>query len=137
MEIHLKEGIDAFQFGMTPDEIIEQFGEPDVQTVDSEDENEIIWVYNKYRIRLSFFQDENESLLGYIRCSNPNLKINGTKVFDEEIDTVLKNSLKAVKKWETDEYDLFVTYFNSDNWLTLNVEYNHINGVEMGVPFDE
>jgi hypothetical protein len=45
--------------------------------------------------------------------------------------------MKAVKNWQVEKYDFFDTYLNEKSWIVLNVEYERISDVEIGVPLDE
>lgn len=39
------------------------------------------------------------------------------------------------ESWEKEEYDSFNIYFLESDWLTLNVEYERVTDIELGVPF--
>jgi hypothetical protein len=44
--------------------------------------------------------------------------------------------MKNINKWQVEKYDFFDTYLNEKNWLVLNVEYEKIADIEIGVPLD-
>lgn len=133
MEIHLREGIGAVRFGMKIEEVEKILGKPDVEKQDSEDENESIWEYNDLKLRLTFYENEGFRL-GYIRGSHSNVTLNNQKFIDKKIEKVLGELNDELESWEVDDQDLFTAYFNEDNWLSFNVEYQRITDFEMGVP---
>ena len=133
MEIHLREGIGAVRFGMKREEVEKILGKPDVEKQDSEDENESIWEYNDLKLRLTFYENEGFRL-GYIRGSHSNVTLNKQKFIDKKIEKVLGELNDELESWEVDDQDLFTAYFNEDNWLSFNVEYQRITDFEMGVP---
>ncbi len=135
MQIHLRTGIGALRFGMMREEIVRLIGKPDVEKHDSDDENEFFWEYNDLKLRLTFYANEGFRL-GYIRSSHRNLSLNNQKLIDKKIDKVLGELKEELESWELDEYDLFTVYFNEQNWLSLNVEYQRITDFEMGVPIN-
>ncbi len=134
MIVQLKIGIDNLKFGMTRPEVEEIIGRPNRQLIDSIDDNELIWEYTDLKLRLTFYQNEADRL-GYIRSSNVNLQINDSKIIDCKIVDLQNIIAPKSESWEREEYDLFSTYFHKQNWLTLNVEYERITSIELGVPF--
>ncbi|MEQ8417385.1 MAG: hypothetical protein RIE86_26870 [Imperialibacter sp.] len=134
MKIHLKKGIDKLRFGMTPSDVENFFGKPSRELIDSDDENELIWEYADQKLRLTFYQNEGDRL-GYMRSSNSNLTINGFKIIDNKIEDVKSQIDSNPESWEEEDYDSFNTYFLESAWLTLNVEYERVTDIELGVPF--
>lgn len=134
MKIQLRQGIDKLRFGMTRPEVEKIFGKPNLEMVDSEDENELIWEYSNEKLRLTFYQNEADRL-GYIRCSNSNLTFNDFKIIDKKVVDVKSQIDPNPESWENEDYDLFRTYFLERNWLTLYVEYGRVTDIELGVPF--
>lgn len=134
MKLTPKIGIDNLKFGMTRTECYEIMGNPD-RVINDSDEDEIILEFNEPKLRLSFYLNENNRL-GYIRTANPKLVFNNQKIINAKIDIVKDEAFGIqIPKWEKEEYDFFTTYFNEENWITLNVEYGEVTEVEIGVPF--
>ena len=119
---------------MKTEEVIKKLGKPDKIYQDEEDENELLYQYNKLKIKFTFYQ-EHEGKLGYIRCSNPDLTFKGKPVIQAPIDKV-KGEVFAqlIKKWDVEDYNSFVTYISEEHSLVLNVEYDEITDIELGVP---
>ena len=134
MEIKPKYGIADFTFGMKAEEVIKKLGKPDKIYKDEDDENQLLYQYNKSKIRLTFYQ-EHEGKLGYIRCANPALTYQGKPVIQVPIDKVKEGFGKLIKDWEVEDYNSFVTYISEEYWLVLNVEYDEVTDIELGVPF--
>lgn len=134
MKIHLKQGIDKLRFGMTRPEVERLFGKPNRELIDSDDENELIWEYSEEKLRLTFYKNESNRL-GYIRSSNSKLAINDFEIIDKKIEDVKSQIDSNLRSWEKEDYDTFQTYFLESEWLTLNVEYERVTDIEIGVPF--
>lgn len=134
MIIHLKQGIDKLRFGMTRPEVERIYGKPDRALMDSEDENELIWEYTAKKLRLTFYQNEADRL-GYIRSSNSKLTINKLTIIDSKIEDLRIAIDPNTENWEKEDYDTFQCYFHESHWLTLNVQYERVTDVELGVPF--
>ncbi|WP_207513167.1 hypothetical protein [Longitalea luteola] len=134
MEIKPKKGIGEFTFGMKADQVVAKLGKPDKTYQDEDDENQLLYQYNKHKLRLTFYQD-HDGKLGYIRSANPNLTFQGKPVMNTPIDKVKSEVFgKFIEEWEEEDYDFFVTYVNEDNWIVLNVEYDEVTEIELGVP---
>lgn len=134
MKIYLKKGIGNIKFGMNRSEVEKIIEKPDRSIMDPEDVNELIWEYNDLKLRLTFYQNEG-GRLGYIRSSNSKLTIADHKIIDKNVDEIIKLIDPNSESWEKEEYDLFTTYFNDSNWLTLNATYERVSDLELGVPF--
>lgn len=130
MKINLKNGIDELLFGMKQTDVTEIYGLPNKQFKD-EDDN-VIYVYNTKRVRLTFYEDEDFKL-GYIICSNPDLTLFDKKLINQNVDEV-KNELleKGLKTWENEDFDLAENHFNESNWFILQTEFGVIANIEMG-----
>lgn len=136
MEIKPEIGIGELKFGMKKAEIIKILGNSDSEKTDKEDENRIQLTYNKHRIRLTFYEDENNKL-GYILTSNLNLSYNGTKIMNANIDFIKNEVFKnIINVWEIDEYPSFTAHFNEKFWLNLDSEFETVTSFELGVPFE-
>ena len=130
-------GIDQIQFGMNQDEIVSILGIPDKNKIDSDNENQIILEFNSLKLRLTLYKDEQKRL-GYISTTNPDIEFKGKKIIDKNIDAVINNVFNDLEiEWKIDEYDFWETYSDYKYWITLNVEFKKVNGVELGVSIDE
>ena len=88
MKINLKSGIDKLLFGMKQNDVTAVFGKPDKNYKD-EDDN-VIFVYNAHKIRLTFYQEEDLKL-GYLVASSSDLEVFGFKVIGRKIADVKKD----------------------------------------------
>jgi hypothetical protein len=134
MEIRPKRGIGDFSFGMKAEEVIKKLGKPDKIYQDEDDENQLLYQYNNSKLRLTFYQD-HEGKLGYIRCANPSLSFKGKSVIDTPIEKVKEAFAPLIKKWDVEDYNSFVTYVSEEYWIVLNVEYEEVTDIELGVPY--
>jgi hypothetical protein len=135
MEITLKKGIGDFTFGMKEEDVKAKLGKPDKIYQDEEDENELIYQYNKSKLKFTFYQ-EHEGKLGYIRCSNPALTHQGKSILHVPVEKVIKEIFGTrIKDWQEEDYNSFATYISEEYWLVLNAEYDEVTDVELGVPF--
>mgnify|MGYP003600112156 FL=1 len=127
MILNPKNGIDKLLFGMQQKDVEAIYGKPDKEFKD-DDEN-IIYLYNKEKLRLTFYEDENFKL-GYIISSNPELLLLDKKVIDRNC-IELKTEL-PFKSWEVEDFDSTENHFNESNWLTLQSEFGQVIRVEIG-----
>ncbi|MEL1240524.1 hypothetical protein [Flavobacterium flavipallidum] len=130
MKIDLKNGIDKLVFGMKQKDVSAIYGKPDRNYKD-EDDN-VIFTYNKLKMRLTFYKDEDFKM-GYIVASSPELELFGNKVIGKNIQDV-KNELakKNITKFTQEEFDTFENYFNEDNWLLFQTEFEEVVKLEVG-----
>ena len=130
MKINLKSGIDKLLFGMKQNDVIALYGKPDKNYKD-EDEN-LILVYNKLKMRLTFYIEEDLKL-GYIVASANELELNGSKIIDKKI-TEVKNELAKsnIIKFTQESFDTFENYFNEENWFILQTEFDEVVKFEIG-----
>jgi hypothetical protein len=129
MDIKPTIGIAELIFGMQPKDVEKLWGKPNETFID-EDEN-TIFVYNEKFCRLTFYQEENDKL-SLILSSNPELTYKNKKVMHQE-ETIAMNIFSDLKNWNKDQEDITTVYFNEDNWLYLQMEFNHVIKIEMGV----
>ena len=135
MEIKPEIGIGELKFGMKPSDVKNLLGNPDYEKVEQDDENKLNLVYNTERLRLTFYESENNRL-GYIITSNSNLTFNGIKIINSKIDYVKNEVFKIIiKKWEIEDYHSFISHFEEKYWLTLHSEFETVTNFEIGVPF--
>jgi hypothetical protein len=127
MKINLKNGVDELLFGMKQKDVEAIYGIPSKQYND--DDNNVIYLYNDLKLRLTFYEDESYRL-GYIICSNPSGTILDHKVIGRTIDEV-KNDL-PFKSWEKEDFDSTENHFNESNWLILQSEYSQVIRIELG-----
>lgn len=127
MKINPKNGIDQLLFGMKQNHVEGLLGKPNKQFED-EDQN-VIYLYNSEKLRLTFYEDENFRL-GYIISSNSNASILDTLVIGKKIEEI-KNEL-PFKSWEVEDFDSTENHFNESNWLILQSEFGVVIRVEIG-----
>ena len=127
MILNPKNGIDKLLFGMQQKDVEAIYGKPDKEFKD-DDEN-IIYLYNKEKLRLTFYEDESFKL-GYIISSNPELLLMDKKVIGRNC-IELKTEL-PFKSWEVEDFDSTENHFNESNWLTLQSEFGQVIRVEIG-----
>ena len=130
MQIKPQFGADQLLFGMKQADVKSIYGNPDKQFKD-EDQN-IIYVYNQQKIRLTFYEDE-DFRLGYLIVSHPELTLFNNKIIGREITDVQKElGSQGFKSWEKEDFDLAENHFNEDHWLILQCEFNQVIKVEIG-----
>ncbi|MGL2986509.1 hypothetical protein ACSVH5_02835 [Flavobacterium sp. RSSA_27] len=130
MKINLKSGIEQLLFGMKQNDVTAIYGKPDRNYKD-EDDN-VILVYNKLKMRLTFYQEE-ELRLGYIVASSPKLELFGNLIIDKPIASVKKElAAKGITKFTQEEFDTFENYFNEENWFILQTEFEEVVKFEIG-----
>ena len=130
MKINLKNGIDKLLFGMKQKDVTAIYGKPDRNYKD-EDDN-VILVYNALKMRLTFYKEEDFKL-GYIVASSPELQLFGNIVLNRNINEVKKElAAKGITKFTQEEFDTFENYFNEDNWIILQTEFDEVVKFEIG-----
>jgi hypothetical protein len=130
MKINPKIGIDKLIFGMKQNDVTAVYGKPNKNYKD-EDDN-VIFVYNELKIRLTFYKDEDMKL-GYLVASSPNLELFGHKVIYRKIADVKKDlTPKGIAKFTQEEFDTFENYFNEENWIILQTEFEEVVKFEIG-----
>ena len=130
MKINLKSGIDKLLFGMKQKDVTAIYGKPD-KNYNDEDDN-LILVYNKLKMRLTFYIEEDLKL-GYIVASGNDLELNGNTIIDKKITdvkTVLSKS--GITKFTQESFDTFENYFNEDKWFILQTEFDEVVKFEIG-----
>ena len=130
MKINLKNGIDKLIFGMKQNDVTAIYGKPDRNYKD-EDDN-VIFAYNSLKMRLTFYKDE-EFKLGYIVASSSDMDLFGNNVIGKKISEV-KNELaqKGLTKFTQEDFDTFENYFNEENWIILQTEFDEVVKFEIG-----
>lgn len=130
MKINPKNGIDKLIFGMKQNDVIAVYGKPDKNYKD--EDNNVIFVYNEFKIRLTFYEEE-ELKLGYLVASSPSLELFGNKIINRKIADVKKDlAQKGVTKFTQEEFDTFENYFNEENWIILQTEFDEVVKFEIG-----
>jgi hypothetical protein len=130
MKINLKNGIEKLLFGMKQKDVTAIYGNPDRNYKD-EDDN-VIFAYNSLKVRLTFYKEE-EFKLGYMVASSSDLELFGNKVIGRNINDVKKElALKGLTKFTQEEFDTFENYFNEDNWIILQTEFDEVVKFEIG-----
>ena len=135
MKLDPKNGIEQLVFGMKTTDVLSVYGMPDREFID--EENNKIYLYNKQKMRLTFYEDEDFKL-GYIICTHENLMFFNQKVIHSNINNFKTDLIsKGLKQWETEIFDSMENHFNESNWLTLQCEFGLIIRVEIGAIFDQ
>jgi len=130
MKLIPKRGADDLLFGMRPTDVLAIYGMPDKKFDD--EEGNTIYVYNKYKLRLSFYEDE-EFRLGYIICAHLECKIFDGNVIGQTPEEVKeKLTAKGLKTWEQEDFDITENHFNEANWLIVQSEFGIVVKVEIG-----
>ena len=132
MKLNPKNGIDQLLFGMKQKDAIALYGTPNKQFED--DENNIIFLYNQAKLRLTFYEDE-DFRLGYIITSNPEVTLLDKKIIGRNV-TELKQEL-PFKTWEQEDFDATENHFNESNWLILQSEFDVVIRAEIGAIINE
>ena len=127
MKVNTKNGIDQLLFGMQQKDVIALYGTPNKEFED--EEQNIIFLYNKLQLRLTFYQDEAMKL-GYMITSNPEVTLLDKKVIGLDVETIKKEL--PFKSWEVEDFDSTENHFNESNWLVLQSEFGRIIRVEIG-----
>ena len=127
MKLNPKNGIDQLLFGMKQKDVIALYDNPDKEFKD--DDNNIIFLYNQHKWRLTFYEDE-DFRLGYIITSNSEIKLLNKTIIGRNVEEV-KQEL-PFKSWETEVFDSTENHFNESNWLILQSEFGIIIRVEIG-----
>ncbi|MFL9837535.1 hypothetical protein ABS768_08505 [Flavobacterium sp. ST-75] len=135
MKVNLRTGVDKLLFGMKQQDVKAIYGEPDREYKD--DEENIIYVYNKEKFRLTFYSDE-DFRLGYIISPNPDLELFSKKIIGQkwgDVAAVLKEN--KITSFEKEPFDITDNYFNEDNWVIFQVEFDEVDTLELGAVFDK
>lgn len=138
MELFPGTGIEQLNFGMEPHEVVAILGEPDKVWAEADpEEQEEIYQYNRLRLRLTFFHHEGGKL-GFIRCSNPTLRMGSRLILNTPVNEVKEEILRIPKQqWEVDDMESFQTHSFYPLWIILTSEYETVIQVEMGVPWKD
>jgi hypothetical protein len=130
MKINLKHGIDQLVFGMKQNDVIAIYGKPNRNYKD-EDDN-VIFSYNSLKIRLTFYKEEDLKL-GYIVASSSEIELFENKFIGKKISEVKKQlAIKGITKFTQEEFDTFENYFNEDNWIIFQTEFDEVVKFEIG-----
>ena len=130
MKINPKNGIDKLLFGMKQNDVTAIYGKPDRN--DKDEDDNVIFAYNKLKMRLTFYQEEALKL-GYVVASSPDLEIFGFKIIGRKIADVKKDlAAKGITKFTQEEFDTFENYFNEENWIIFQTEFEEVVKFEIG-----
>jgi len=81
---------------MKQNDVIAIYGKPNKNYKD-EDDN-VIFVYNDLKIRLTFYEEEDLKL-GYLVASSPNLELFGNKIINRKITDIKKDLAQKVQDY--------------------------------------
>jgi hypothetical protein len=123
-------GFDQLLFGMKQKNVEAIYGKASSSFTD--EEGNLILLYNQLKARLTFYEDE-DFRLGYIICSHPDALLFEQKVIGKSFSEV-KNLLitNGYKSFEEETFDCFINYFNEDFWTILQTEFDEVIKVEVG-----
>ena len=123
-------GFDQLLFGMKQKNVEAIYGKASSSFTD--EEGNLILLYNQLKARLTFYEDE-DFRLGYIICSHPDALLFEQKVIGKSFSEV-KNLLitNGYKSFEEETFDCFINYFNEDFWTILQTEFGEVIKVEIG-----
>lgn len=135
MKINPKYGIDKLLFGMKQSDVIAIYGKPNRDYKDEDDNS--IFAYNTLKMRLTFYNDE-AFRLGYIVASSPDLELFGNTFIGKKINDVKKElAQKGISKFTLEDFDTYENYFNEDNWIILQTEFDEVVKFEIGAIINE
>ena len=100
MNIIPKNGIDQLLFGMKQKDVIAIYGNADKEFKD--DDNNVIFLYNQHKCRLTFYEDE-DFRLGYIITSNSDAILLDKKIIARNVAEVMQEL--PFKSWEMETFD--------------------------------
>ncbi|OYQ38071.1 hypothetical protein CHU92_06745 [Flavobacterium cyanobacteriorum] len=130
MKINLKSGVGELLFGMKEKDVQAVYGQPD--SVYKDEDKNIIYIYNALKLRLTFYHDE-DFRLGYIISSNPALEFAGQKIIGQKWPDVEKFAAdNKIRDFVKENFDASDNYFNEDNWIIFQVEFDEVIKVELG-----
>jgi hypothetical protein len=123
-------GTDSLLFGMIPDAVLKQLGQPDDTYLDEEDNP--IWMYHKLQLKVTFYAEEGDRF-GYLVTTHPEAFLFGQPVIGQSVTSV-KTQLqsKRITHWETEFRDGVYHHFNEDHWIQLWEEFGVITRIELG-----
>ena len=127
MNIIPKNGVDKLLFGMKQKDVIAIYGNADKEFKD--DDNNVIFLYNQHKCRLTFYEDE-DFRLGYIITSNSDAILLDKKIIGRNVAEVMQDL--PFKSWEMETFDSTENHFNESNWLILQSEFGIIIRLEIG-----
>jgi hypothetical protein len=83
-------------------------------------------------MRLTFYKDE-DFRMGYIVASSAEMELFGNKIIGRKISEVkLELAQKGITKFTQEEFDTFENYFNEDNWIIFQTEFDEVVKFEIG-----
>ena len=130
MKINPKHGIDQLLFGMKLKDVAAIYGNPDKEYQD-EDDNRIV-LYYAQKMRLTFYKDE-DFRLGYIIAAGDNLELYENKIIGRKAPEVRSEfEKKGLIKWTKESYDTFENWFNEEQWIVLQTEFDEVVKFELG-----
>lgn len=125
-----------WNFGMTEEEIITLLGKPTNVKEDGDESNRKFLEYNDLELRLSIFKDHG-NVLGYIYSSNKNISFNNVLIKDMLVSDFIYDKCGLNHEWKLNEYHSFSVFSLDEFWMSLNVEFDKIKSIELGVMIDE
>ena len=136
IELKPQIGLGPLKFGMKKEALIGLLGEPDQIFRDPiADDDHTLMEWNALKLRLTIYEDE-ENRFGYIRTKNSNVVYNNHPIIGQPMSVLNQQAFtKIAEEWSVTGYGSWISYFYEDYWLSLNVEYDEVYEIEMGVSF--
>lgn len=135
MKIKLRSGVGELLFGMKEKDVVALYGEPSRRYKD--EEKNVIFLYNSLKLRLTFYQDE-DFRLGYIIVSHPDTELGESRLIGRKWSAdELERVDKSIANFEKENFDTIDNYFNEDNWIIFQVEFDEIIKVEIGATINK
>ena len=83
-------------------------------------------------MRLTFYREEDFKL-GYIVASSSDIELFENKVIGKKISDVKSQlTTKGITKFTQEEFDTFENFFNEDNWIIFQTEFDEVVKFEIG-----
>ena len=81
---------------------------------------------------MTFYQEEDFKL-GYIVASGADLELFGNTIIGKKIADVKKDmAANAITKFTQEEFDTFENFFNEENWIIFQTEFEEVVKFEIG-----
>ena len=144
LEIKPLEGFGELEFGATPDEVKEFFGEPDEDEIFSDEEEGDTLVYHYWNKAASaFFEDPKEPALTNLETDNPEATLFGKRIFAMKEEELIK-FMKAegysdldTEIMEAEEFDNEKRVSFDDAMIDFFFEEGVLTAASWGVFLDE
>lgn len=138
-------GLDELKFGLTRDEVKQQFGEPDeIEQYADEDTDEVLneaWHYDDLELSISFDKDENWKM-STISVSDASFKIAGKEVIGltkEELDAFISANdfgNGEMEEWSIDDEETQHVLTIEDKSINFWFNQGKVSEIQWGPLYD-